>query len=248
MNGNTEACAVETEAPEQLFSKMQYASRIFYVSDHNDINNGQISYRKDSESFWIRRAFLGWEETELHDFILVSMDGTRLAGEGTIPAEWPLHSQIYRSRPDVNCIVHSHPPYSMVFGATELELRPVTHDATPIMNTKRFTLTTNTVTNVKLGNLVAESLGRSNTMLLKNHGIIAVGKTVEETVCWAIVLENACRMQLLAESVNAPYSWTDPIEAKVKSKIIFGEVAIREYWAYWCRMVDRKFSVRNEGP
>ena len=231
---------------QELFDQMVYASRIFYLHDHNDINNGQISFRRDENSFWIRRAFLGWEETQPDHFILVDMDGQRIEGEGDIPAEWPLHSQMYKTRSDVNCIVHSHPPYAMVFSATDLDLRPITHDATPIMNTKRFTLSTNTVTNKKMGDLVANAIGNANTMLLKNHGIVAVGKSVPETVCWALVLENACRLQLIAESAGVPYQWSEPGEAKVKSKIIFGSVAIREYWAYWCRMADRKFKTGNE--
>lgn len=231
---------------QKLFNLMTYASKIFYLHGHNDINNGQISHRRDENSFWIRRAFLGWEETKLDHYILVDMDGKRIEGEGDIPAEWPLHTQIYQNRPDVNCIIHSHPPYAMVFSATDLDLRPITHDATPIMNTKRFTLSTNTVTNKKMGDHVAAALENANTLLLKNHGIVAVGKSVQETVCWAVVLENACRMQLLAESTGVPYQWSDPGEAKVKSKIIFGSTAIREYWAYWCRMVDRNLTTEDD--
>lgn len=221
------------------FVNATYGSHILYLEGHNDINNGQISFRENANELWIRRAFMGWEETTPNDFIRIDLDGNRLEGDGIIPAEWPLHTEIYRVRPDVNSIIHSHPPYAMIFSATELDLRPITHDATPIMNTARFTLTTNTVTNKASGAEVARSLGKSNTLLLKNHGIVSVGKSIPETICWAITLENACKLQLIAESTGVPYRWTEGDEVKVKSKIIFGSTAIREYWSYWCRKVDR---------
>jgi len=221
--------------------EMTYASRLLYLEGHNDINNGQISYRI-GDKIWIRRGFLGWEETTDQDFICIDFDGNRLEGEGAIPSEWPLHTEMYRVREDINCIIHSHPPYAMIFSATDLPLKAVTHDATPIMNTARFTLTTNTVTNKPVAQQVALASGKSNTMLLKNHGIVAAGKSVPEAVCWSIVLENACKLQLLAESTGVPYSSTEGIEIKTKSKIIFGTTAIREYWSYWCRKVDRHFN------
>lgn len=229
--------AVDTKS---FLKTLTYAARILYLNGHVDINNGQISYRDDDGVIWIKKAFLGWEETGEADFLRMDPDGNPL-DEGTIPPEWPLHTQIYKARSDVRCIIHSHPPYAMVFSAMNVPLRPITHDATPIMNTTRFTLTTNTVTNTKVADQAAEALSNANTMLLKNHGIVAVGKSIQETVTWAVVLENACKLQIIAESSGIPYSWSEDREAKLKSKIIFGSTAIREYWAYWCRMVDRSF-------
>ncbi|WP_245154057.1 class II aldolase/adducin family protein [Jeotgalibacillus proteolyticus] len=225
-----------------VLKDLTYGSKTLFLEGHNDINNGQISYRITENTILIRRAFLGWEETTENDFILIDLEGNRLVGEGAIPSEWPLHTEIYKSRKDVNCLIHSHPPYSMLFGATNLELKPVTHDATPVMNTKKFDLTTNTVTNQKIGSKVADSFSVGNTLFLKNHGIVAVGKSIPETICWAIVLENACKFQLMAESFNTPYTFTEGAEVKVKSKIIFGKTAIEEYWKYWCRRVDHYFS------
>ncbi|GFN32193.1 class II aldolase/adducin family protein [Paenibacillus xylaniclasticus] len=237
--------SVAAADPISLAKTLTYAAKILYLNGHVDINNGQISYRDDDGLIWIKKAFLGWEETTEADFLRIDQEGNAL-DEGPIPAEWPLHTQIYKARPDVRCIIHSHPPYAMVFSATELPLRPITHDATPIMNTARFDLTTNTVTNMKVGDQVAKALSNSNTMLLKNHGIVAAGRTIPETVTWAVVLENACRLQLIAQSAGIPYSWTEDREAKIKSKIIFGSTAVREYWAYWCRMVDRSFAMEGK--
>ncbi|MWC28981.1 class II aldolase/adducin family protein [Paenibacillus sp. MMS18-CY102] len=232
---------VKDKSEVAFIDAMVYASKILYLEGHNDINNGQISFR-DGQSIWIRRAFMGWEETGHDDFINIDLDGNRIAGEGIIPAEWPLHTETYRAREDVNCIIHSHPPYAMIFSATELELKAVTHDATPVIDTTRFTLTTNTVTNKGIAQEVAKALHKSNTMLLKNHGIVAAGKSIPETVCWAIALENACKLQLLAESTGVPYGSSEPHEVKMKKKIIFGTTALREYWAYWCRKVDYHFN------
>jgi L-fuculose-phosphate aldolase len=230
---------------KEVFEDMTYASKILYLEGHNDINNGQISYCNKDNDLWIRKAFIGWEETTRDDYVRINNQGIKLEGEAIIPAEWPLHTEIYKVRPDVRCVIHSHPTYAMVFGATQLELRPITHDATPIINTARFDLSTNTVTNSSIGAQVAKALGKSNTMLLKNHGIVAVGKTIPEAICWAISLENACKLQLIAESSGVPYSWTEGHEVKMKSKIIFGSTAIREYWAYWCRKVDRNFGIER---
>src|SRR5207253_240791 len=99
------------------------------------------------------------------------------------PPEIPLHQAIYQARPDVNSIVHSHAPYTLVFGATGLTPRAVSHEgACFVGRVRRFDLTSNTVLDITTGRAVAAALGVAPAVLLQNHGGVVVGKSLREAV------------------------------------------------------------------
>jgi L-fuculose-phosphate aldolase len=215
---------------ETSLKNLEYAARILFLNGHSDTYNGQISYRHDEDLFWIRRTLIGLEETTEKDFLLIDHQGNIVKGAGRIPGEWDMHKEIYSQRKDIQCIIHTHPFHSIIFGATELELKPISHEVIPVLSTKRLDPPFN-------GKSLSDTLSSTHTLFLKNHGIIAVGKSIPEAVCYAISLEQACKMQLFIESTNLPFSWSNEREAKIKEKLLYNETTINHMWNYWCRRI-----------
>jgi len=150
-----------------------------------------------------------------------------------------IHTEIYKARPDVNCVVHSHPPYATAFGALRQPLRPISHEGV-IFNEglPLFDRTTALIRTPELGREVAESLGKCRGMLMKNHGSTVVGESIEVATLYAVFLEKAARIQLLATASGEP-SWTSDEEAKVKYEQIYTPHRLSSMWDYFVRRAKK---------
>src|SRR6266446_3206748 len=151
----------------------------------------------------------------------------------------PIHTEVYRQRPEVQCVIHTHPPYTTAFSAVAEALRPVNHEGAlfaPAL--PRFTQTSDLIVTPALGQAVAAALGTSRALLLKNHGIVVVGTSVEEACVTAILLEKAAHMQLLARQYGE-IEWTSDTEALQKQARIYHPEAFQQMWAYFLRKLQR---------
>jgi ribulose-5-phosphate 4-epimerase/fuculose-1-phosphate aldolase len=124
-------------------------------------------------------------------------------------------TEVYRQRPQGQCVIHSHLPYATAFSAVAEPLRPVHHEGALFVPTlPRCTQTSDLIVTPALGQAVAAARGASRALLLKHHGIV-VGTSVEEACVPAILLEKAAHMQLLARQYGA-IEWTPDAEALQK--------------------------------
>jgi L-fuculose-phosphate aldolase len=205
---------------------------------------GHVSARiPDTEQVWMKPHTLGLEEVRPHDVITIDLDGNKLTGELPRHAEFPIHTEIYRQRSDVQCVVHTHPPYATAFSAVDTPLRPVNHEGaffTPTL--PRFVQTTDLIVTQPLGQAVARTLGGHNALLLKNHGIVVAGSSVEEACVIAILLEKAAHMQLLARQYGE-VQWTPDAEALQKKARIYHTESFRLMWDYFLRKLVRSSGV-----
>jgi L-fuculose-phosphate aldolase len=146
---------------------------------------------------------------------------------------------VYRHHPDVQCVIHTHPPYAPAFSAVDAPLRPVNHEGTLFVPTlPRFVQTTDLIVTQALGQAVAQALGAHKALLLKNHGIVVVGSSVEKACITAVVLEKAAHMQLLARQYGE-IEWTPEVEALQKQARIYHPEACGQKWAYLLRKLTR---------
>lgn len=224
----------------RLVAQLCYGARMLSLEGHDDFNQGQISARMPGAStFVIKNALCGFDEASPDDVVTAAIDHT-LEAPKMAPPELPLHQAIYRARPDVNGIVHSHAPYTLVFGATDLRLRPVSHEGSYFTDSVAvFTQTSNTVLDIETGDLIAKDLGAGDAVFLRNHGGVVVGKSVRHAAVLAQVLERACRLQLLAESIGVPYASSTAQDVVGKREFIYADLSIRSYWDYAVRRVTR---------
>ncbi|MEE4545581.1 class II aldolase/adducin family protein [Streptomyces sp. V4-01] len=238
--GSRDTAAAAPAPVRRLVAQLALGARMLSLDGHDDFNQGQISARMPGAgAFHIKNALCGFDEARPEDVVAAPVDDREPAPR-TAPPELPLHQAIYQARPDVNAIVHSHAPHTLVFGATDLPLRPVSHDGAYFVGrTGLFTQTSNTVLDIATGAAIAEALGDRPGVLLRNHGGVVVGKSVRHAAVLAQVLEHACRLQLLAQSSGAPYHWSDARDVRLKRDFVYADLSVRSYWDWAVRRVAR---------
>jgi L-fuculose-phosphate aldolase len=224
----------------RLAAQLAVGARMLSLDGHDDFNQGQISARMPgSATFSIKNALCGFDEATPDRVVAASIDPADPV-DPLAPPELPLHQAIYRARPDVNGIVHSHAPHTLVFGATDLALHPVSHEGAYFQDRLGlFTATSNTVLDQSTGEAIADSLADGNGVLLRNHGGVVVGRSVRHAAVFAQVLERACRLQLLAEQSGQPYTWSSDKDVQLKRDYIYADLSVRSYWDYAVRRVAR---------
>lgn len=220
---------------------LAYGCKALALEGQGDIIWGHVTCRVPDrlDRFYMKPAAMGLEEIDAADLIEIDLDGRKVAGERPSHSEVFIHTQIMLARPDVNCVVHTHPPHAVAFGSTQKPLLPVGHegslfaDGLPV-----FSETTDLIVTPERGEALARTLGQKNAALLRNHGLVTAGKSIAEAVMNAIVLERACRVQLLAEAMGGPQAWTDPQEAQIKKERIYSASAMENAFGYYVRRVQ----------
>jgi L-fuculose-phosphate aldolase len=141
------------------------------------------------------------------DIIAIDMEGKPVEGDVVPPMEFPLHTEIYRRRPDVNAVAHTHPLWSTLFSSAGQRVEPVTMQAA-VMGPVQFFAKTASINRKDLAQELAEALGPHRVCMLRSHGAVAVGADVVETFVLAIYLEETARRQYLARALGTPYALT----------------------------------------
>ncbi len=139
---------------------------------------------------------------------LVKLD---FAGKLVGPSEWPvnragvaIHGSILSARPDINCVFHTHAPYTTAVSALQCGLLPISQAALRFQGQTAYHDYGRAATDPAEGARLVEHLGEKPVMIMRNHGGITTGKTVCEAFLAAFYLEKACQFQILAQSAGVP--------------------------------------------
>jgi L-fuculose-phosphate aldolase len=212
--------------------------RVLGAEDQGDLIWGHVSCRDpDGRGAWMKAATWGFEEVDEDKVILVDPDGGVVEGTGRRHAEFPIHTEVMAARPDVTSVVHTHAPYAVALAATGQPLRPISHEGTLFVppDIARFTETGDLILTRALGREVAATLGDRNAVFLVNHGIVTVGPDVPTAVLTAVLLERACRMQVVASSAGELAHWSSDEEALSKRDHCYPPELLAQAWAYLVR-------------
>ncbi|MBT8163497.1 MULTISPECIES: class II aldolase/adducin family protein [Arthrobacter] len=237
----SETAAPLTSAQRNLVEQVSVAARSLSDGGHDDFNQGQVSARQPgSDIFFIKNATTGFDECTPSDILVASVD-PHAEKHPQLPPEVVLHQAVYAARPDVNAIVHSHAPYTLVFGATDLPLRAVSHDGAFFQGrTPRFTMTSNTILTLDVATAVASAIDDSPAAFLRNHGGVIVGKSIRHATVYAHMLERACQLQLMAEAVSGGYHSSEDEDIDAKREFNFADLSVRSYWEHLARRVKAR--------
>ena len=192
----------------------------------------------EGRGVWMKAAGYGFEEIDAERVLLVSWSGDVLVGAGRRHLEYPIHTQVYRARPDVNAIVHTHAPAFSAFASLDEPLHPLSHDAVPFTDPPipRLTAVTGSlISTPELGDAVATALGTSNGILLPSHGAVTVGADAASAVMYSVLLERACRTQLAALAAGGPKIWSDEQETARKRAEVWNTAQLDAGYAYLVR-------------
>jgi len=166
---------------------------------------------------------------------LVDLEANHLDGEYRPPDETRLHTEVYKARPDVLAVVHTHQPLATIFGDVEKPILPMqavmataVPEEIPIYRSARKIMT------LEQGAEVARVLGQRPVVHLQNHGVVVAGASVEEVVIKAIWLEGQAKLTLLASMIGTPHGMRAE-EVEFQAREAFG---IEGRWRYYTSLVD----------
>ena len=153
-----------------------------------------------------------------------------------------LHGEIYRNRPDVMAIAHGHSPSVIPFGLVATPMRATYHNAAflaagvPVFDIRaKFGMTDIVINSAERGAAVAEALGDKSVVLLRAHGFVAVGPSLQAAVFRAVFTEVSARVQLQAAVLGGPIAALDAEEGRMADAINLATVG--RSWELWRRRV-----------
>ena len=223
-----------------LQEQVAWACRILALEGYVDLTLGHVSARAPGDQVvYIKRKGVGLDEVEPDDVVALDLDSDGASDSPEMHLEAVLHTEVYKARPDVGAVVHGHPPFATAFAAADARLELLTHDAVLFADgVSHFAETSELITSPEQGKAVAQALGSRRAVILRNHGVLIVGKDVPWAVLAAVTLERAIRLQSIASSLGPlrPISrdWAERIHPEK-----YQDRLVDEYWAAWIRKVRR---------
>ena len=201
---------------------------------------GHVSARdtiRPTDRYFMIRENLGGSVSE-NNVVELDLDSNPIRADGPSPSiERFIHGEIYRARPDVNAIVHTHAPYLIPFGVTNTPLRPLyhmcgfLHAGAPVFDiAENHGVTNMLITSNELGRSLAASLGKSPMVLMRGHGASIVGASVKEAVFRAVYATLNAHLQPVANGLGDPCFLAD--EESILADQIHQNVLNRP-WDYW---------------
>jgi ribulose-5-phosphate 4-epimerase/fuculose-1-phosphate aldolase len=199
----------DTLEEERLYRKQHLAAayRIFASRGFDEGVAGHISVRDPilTDHFWLNPLSTHFSLIRVSDLILVNEQGEVVEGNEPInAAAFAIHSAIHKRRPDVDAACHAHSVFGKAFSAFGRELDMITQDSIRFYKShgvyKDFG---GVVLASEEGERIADALGDGKAAILQNHGILTVGKTVDEAAFWFLSLDKTCHAQLLVDAASA---------------------------------------------
>ncbi|KKB62890.1 hypothetical protein WM40_15275 [Robbsia andropogonis] len=188
--------------------RLAVAFRLFAQNGFAHGLAGHITARDPEweDHFWVNPLGKHFSRIRVSDLLLVNRDGEIVVGEGPVnQAAFAIHAAIHEARPEIVAAAHTHSLYGKAWSTLGRELLPLTQDACAFYQDHAlFDDFQGVVLDTSEGARIAEALGPRKAVILKNHGILTVGPSVEAAAWWYLSLENACRTQLLAEAAGTP--------------------------------------------
>ena len=229
-------------ADRALVDKLVLANRILYRQGVVD-GFGHVSVRHDqsSDHFLLARNMApGLVRRE--DIVTFDLDGAALDAAGRrVYLERFIHAEIYRARPDVQAVVHSHSPNVIPFGVTGTSLQPVFHmsgflaEGSALFEIRDVAGDTDMlISNGSLGVALAAALGSRSTVLMRGHGSTVVGASLEQAVYRAIYAEVNARLQTQARQLGE-VTYLNANEAAKAAAI--NDTQLPRVWELWAREI-----------
>ena len=198
----------DSPATERIHRKQRLAAafRLFAKFWYDEGVAGHITVRDPEfpDTFWVNPFTKDFSQICVSN--LIRVDHTGAVVEGTWPvnrAAFAIHSRLHRARPDVVAAAHTHSIHGKAFSALGKLLDPLTQDACAFYEDHSlFADYTGVVLDVAEGDRIAEALGGRKAVILRNHGLLTVGESVDAAAFWFISMDRCCRTQLLADAAG----------------------------------------------
>ncbi len=186
--------------------RMAAAFRLFARFGFDEGVAGHITARdpEKTDHFWVNPFGVDFSQIRVSDLILVNHKGEVVEGDYPVnTAAFAIHSSVHAARPDCVAAAHAHSMYGKAWSALGRPLDPITQDACAFYEDHGlFNDYTGVVYDPVEGQRIADALGNYKAVILRNHGLLTVGRSVDEAAWWFVTMERSCQAQLLAEAAG----------------------------------------------
>ena len=211
------------EQRTHIKQRMAAAFRLFDRFGFNEGVAGHLTARdpERTDCFWVNPFGMSFGQIRASDLILVNHDGEVVEGDWPVNvAAFAIHSQVHAARPDVQAAAHTHSRYGRAWSTLGRLLDPITQDACAFFEDHGlFDDYTGVVVDTEEGKRIAHALGDHKAAILRNHGLLTVGHTVDEAAWLFITMERTAEVQLLAEAAGTPVLIEEEMARKTSQQV-----------------------------
>ncbi len=229
-----------TEAERRLKEDLLHAYHILDADGQASGIAGHLTARlPGADRFWSHQWGVGFDEVRADGLIEADFNLATTRGQGRVNPTLHIHTRVYRARPDVSCIIHTHGKAGVALGCAGMTLETITqtgavfHDDIALFDEFHgIVLDTNE------GDAIAAALGPRRGLLLKNHGALVVGASVAEACIGMTVLEWAADVQLRAAAAG-PLQKLDAAAAAQSKAFLLDAANLGLRWDFLKRKIAR---------
>jgi len=226
--------------------KIALSCRKLAIEGHAQTLAGHVTARGENGTIWANQLLGGFATLCQSTVIRVNDNLDVIEGNGIPNPGMRFHQWVYKARPDINSIVHTHPPYTSALAMTGKELVVAHMDATMFYNDCAYLAEWPGVPLAdKEGQIISEALGNKKSILLANHGLLTTGKTLEEAVYLAIQFERAARLQLLAESIGKIKTIKEEYAQEAHDFLLSEGVVLGQFYSWADQLYKEQPDVRD---
>jgi len=201
------------DAAQERRHRLERLAAAFRLFGHYGFDEGVAGHitARDPERedcFWVNPFGMSFSHISVSDLLLVDHEGEVVEGDAPVNrAAFAIHSQVHAARPEVVAAAHAHSTHGKAWSTLGRHLAPITQDACAFYDDHGlFDDYTGVVVDVEEGKRIAHALGDDKAVILRNHGLLTVGTTVDAAAWWFITMDTTCHAQLLAEAAGEPVS------------------------------------------
>lgn len=194
-----------TSTPEELATTFQILASL--KMDDMTYTHGSIRDSAQPDSYWINPLGPLFSQIEKEDLVRLDFEGQVLEKGRDLhnPTGENIHGPIYKIRPEIGAILHFHTPATIAVASVECGLLPLSQFSLHFFENISYHRYGGLVMDKEEQNAISESLGTSSALLLRNHGALTVGRTIQEAFFYASFLEKACQSQVQTLSQGQPF-------------------------------------------
>ncbi|MFB6706889.1 class II aldolase/adducin family protein [Streptomyces sp. NPDC096354] len=195
---------------ERAYRKERLAGalRLFAAYGYEDGVSGHITARDPEYTgcFWVNPFGAPFDGLLPDELILVNGDGQVVEGRHHVnQAAFAVHAQVHRARPDVVAVAHTHSLHGRALSALGEFIEPITQESCAFYEDHAvYQAYTGVVVDEEEGRRIAAALGPRKAIILRNHGLLTVGDSVDAAAWWFVTMERSCQVQLTARAAGKP--------------------------------------------
>lgn len=176
------------------------------------LSGGNVSWRMPSGEILVTPSGMIYEDMVPEDIIVVKIDGTIIEGKRRASVDTEALLYIFKERPDINAVIHTHQPYATALGLIQNE---ITCNLTTLANATRGSVKVapySSAASIDMGVKAVDNLGEQLAVVLKHHGVIAVGDSLKQALYSCIYLEEAAKTIVMAKACSGVMAMMTPTQ------------------------------------